>query len=256
MTGEIRIHKILSRAGLCSLREAERLVAEGRVTVNGAIVSGKGASADPDKDRIVVDGKKVGSKAPHVYMMMNKPKGYVTTRSDEKGRKTVMDLLPPGYQHLYPVGRLDMMSEGLLLFTNDGDFTQALMAPKKEVERVYKVKYRNPIDDKTMKKMISGITVDNEKLKVKSIRVEVKATGAHRAKVILTEGKNRHIRRLFETLGHPVQKLKRIAVGPVTIGDLKPGELKHIPVELVNKVKKSSGHGFTRTKRDTSGKKE
>lgn len=236
-----RIHKILSAAGVCSLREAERLIAEGRVTVNGKAVTEKGASADPEKDVIRVDGRIVKTSVPPVYIALNKPKGYVTTRSDERGRRTVMELLPKEFSGLFPVGRLDLMSEGLLLFTNDGAFAQAVMSPKNRIKRVYKVKVRNVPDAKAMAKMTSGLTVKGEKLKFAAVeRTSRTATNAW-LKVTLTEGKKRHIRRLLETLGHPVTKLKRVSIGPVTLGDLKPGEARHVKKELVNRIMKSAG---------------
>ncbi|MGK7344763.1 MAG: pseudouridine synthase [Candidatus Nitrospinota bacterium M3_3B_026] len=236
-----RIHKILSAAGVCSLREAERLIDEGRVTVNGKTVTEKGSSADPEKDAIRVDGKIVKTFAPPVYIALHKPKGYVTTRSDERGRKTVMELLPKELSSLYPVGRLDIMSEGLLLFTNDGDFAQAVMAPKNRIKRVYKVKVRNIPDAKAMAKMTSGLTIRGEKLRFAAVE-KIGRTGRNAwLKVTLTEGRKRHIRRLLEALGHPVAKLKRVSIGPIILGDLKPGEARHVKKELVNKIMKSAG---------------
>ena len=237
----VRLHKIIAHAGVSSLREAEKMIAEGRVAVNGKIVSAKGSMADPEDDIIKVDGKRVLTESPRVYLMMYKPKGYVTTRSDEKGRKTVMDLLPKDLKHLYPIGRLDIMSEGLLLLTNDGKFAQDVMAPKRQVIRAYRVKARNIPTEKTLKKMVTGVTIDGDKLRAKSAEV-IETTGKNVwLKIELTEGKNRHIRRLLEPLGHPVLKLKRVSVGPVTLTGLKPGELKHLPKELVNKLTKSTG---------------
>ena len=239
-----RLHKILSSAGVCSLRQAERLIAEGRVSVNGVTVTEKGAAADPSKDVIRVDGKVIKTLVPaaRTYLAMNKPKGYVTTRSDEKGRKTVMDLLPEEYRNLYPVGRLDMNSEGLLLFTNDGAFAQAVMAPKNRVERIYKVKVRNVPDRKTIAKMISGITDEGDKLRAESVEIEGVSGGNCWLTMVLTEGKKRHIRRLCQRLGHPVLKLKRLSVGPIRLGDLKPGETRHVKIELVNRLMKAAGH--------------
>lgn len=216
-------------------------MAEGRVSVNGQVVTEKGAAAWPGSDIIKVDGKPVVKTAAKTYLMMYKPKGIVTTRSDEMGRKTVMDLLPKEHQSLYPVGRLDLMSEGLLLFTNDGIFAQAVMAPKHGVERIYMVKARNKPDQKTMKKMISGITVEGEKLAADSVEVEEEVGRNCWLKITLSEGRNRHIRKLLETLGLPVLKLKRVAIGQIKLGALKPGEVIHLPVEEVNKLMKSAG---------------
>lgn len=237
----IRLHKIIAHSGTCSLREAERLIGQGRVKVNGKTVDTKGFAADPAKDVIKIDGVAIETKSTPVYLIMHKPKGYVTTRADEKGRKTVMDILPPRYRNLYPVGRLDITSEGLLIFTNDGDFAQTVMAPKNRVERVYRVKARNIPDKKTLKKMVTGVTIDGDKLKAKEVAIEEKTGPNVWLKVVLTEGKNKHIRRLLEPLGHPVLKLKRVSIGPVSLGGLKPGEVTHLPKEIVNKLMKVAG---------------
>lgn len=237
-----RLHKIISAAGVCSLREAEKLIAAGQVSVNNEVVTTKGAAADPEKDTIRVEGKVIKTTVPKLYLAMNKPKGYVTTKKDEKGRKTVMDLLPKEYRYLNPVGRLDLMSEGLLLFSNDGVFTQATLAPKNAIEKVYRVKTRNIPNRKALAKMVSGITIDGEKLKSESARV-IEAVGKNCwLEITLVEGKNRQIRRLCETLGYPALKVKRMSIGPIKLGDLKTGESRHLKIEQVNALIKSAGY--------------
>jgi pseudouridine synthase len=173
--------------------------------------------------------------------MMNKPKGIVTTRDDEEGRRTVMDLLPQSLSNVHPVGRLDIMSEGLLLLTSDGDFTQAVLNPKNKLDKIYHVKVRNIPDKKIMAKMVSGITLEGDRLRVKSVTVLEKTVNNTKLKVVITEGKKRHIRRLMETLGHPVLKLRRVSIGPISLGSLKSGDVRHLPIEFVNKTMKMTG---------------
>ncbi|MBI4829100.1 MAG: rRNA pseudouridine synthase [Nitrospinae bacterium] len=231
-----RLHKIIARAGLMSLRAAERAIAEGRVKVNGRTLAAKGATADPLHDKITVNGKPLQVIQERVYLLMNKPRGVVTTRADEEGRKTVMDLLPNRYRHVFPVGRLDLQSEGLLILTNDGAFAQFLLSPQGGVERVYHVKVRNKPAAATLQKIISGVTVEKETLKAESARVlETTKTNAW-LEITLTAGKNRHIRRMLEPLGHPVVKLKRVSIGPLKLMDLKSGETRHLPVETVGRM--------------------
>jgi len=236
-TSQIRIHKIIAKSGELSLRAAEKAMAEGRVTVNGQVVDKKGSTADPSKDEIRLDGKRIELPEANIYLMLYKPTGFVTTKSDEEGRRTVMDLVPKEYSKLFPVGRLDIMTEGLLLLTNDGQFSQTMLAPKNRIERVYHVKTRNIPDKKTLAKMESGITVEGERLKVASARLISNTKTNARVEMTLMEGKKRHIRRLCQTMGHPAIKIKRISFGPFRLGTLKPGELIHVPVETVNKVK-------------------
>jgi 23S rRNA pseudouridine2605 synthase len=234
----VRLHKIIASSGTISRRAAEEMIAQGRVTVNGEAWLKKGEGIDPESAIIKVDGKRVKPAERKIYLAFNKPKGIVTTRSDDQGRKTVMDFLPDEYKGVYPVGRLDIMSEGLVIFTNDGAFAQALIAPKSGVERLYMVKARNVPDAKKIKKMISGVTVEGDRLRAKSVEVREVVGKNCWLKVVVTEGKNRHVRRLLETLGHPVSKLKRISIGIITLGGLKPGEVIHIPVETINKQMK------------------
>tara|TARA_B100000959_G_scaffold123970_1_gene130201 strand:+ start:104976 stop:105848 length:873 start_codon:yes stop_codon:yes gene_type:complete len=239
--GNMRLHKILARDGSISLRAAERAITMGRVTVNGVAITQKGANADPNKDVITIDERKISGTPTRVYLILNKPKGYICSRHDEKGRKTVMDLVPDNYQNLYPVGRLDYNSEGLLLLTNDGDFTQLVLAPKNHIDRTYMVKVRNLPTVATLNKMESGITINRVKLKAGSVRMNESTDSGAWLRFVLTEGKKHQIRKLCETLGHPVQKLKRVSIGPITLGNLKPGESRHLSIEVVNRIKKDAG---------------
>ena len=242
LPGGVRLHKIIAGTGEFSLRSAERAMEEGRVTVNGEPITKKGTRADPERDRIVVDGHLINVETVRRYLIMNKPKGVVTTRADEKGRKTVMDFLPKQYQNLYPVGRLDLMSEGLLILTNDGTLAQAVLAPKNRIQRVYQVKVRNIPDKKTLAKMVSGITLKGVRYNADSVTLTQSTQSNVWLRMALTKGKKHHIRKLCETLGHPVLKLKRVSIGPVTLGNLAPGETRHLPVEMVNRFLKMAGH--------------
>ena len=216
-----RIQKILSRAGIASRRAAERVMAEGRVTVNGDVVREMGTKADLAQDDIRVDGVRVKAPPERVYLLLNKPKGVVTTRHDPEGRRTVMDLVP-GVTGLFPVGRLDVTTEGLILLTNDGEFAQRVSHPRYEVRRVYHAKVRRVPSAETLQRLRAGVRVEGEKLAVDHARV---LEGDNNAWLELTlhEGKHHEVRRLLEAVGHPVSKLKRVALGPLTARGLEVG---------------------------------
>ena len=226
-----RIQKILSRAGIASRRAAERVMAEGRVTVNGDVVREMGAKADAAQDDIRVDGVRVKAAAERVYLLLNKPKGIVTTRHDPEGRRTVMDLVPP-VAGLFPVGRLDVTTEGLILLTNDGEFAQRVSHPRYEVSRVYHAKVRRVPTAETLERLRRGVRVEGERLAVDRARI---LEGENNAWIELTlhEGKHHEVRRLLEAVGHPVSKLKRVALGPLTARALEVGEFRHLtPAEV------------------------
>jgi 23S rRNA pseudouridine2605 synthase len=216
-----RIQKILSRAGIASRRAAERVMEEGRVTVNGDVVKEMGARADAATDDIRVDGVRVKAAAERVYLLLNKPKGVVTTRHDPQGRRTVMDLVP-AVAGLFPVGRLDVTTEGLILLTNDGAFAQRVSHPRYEVPRVYHAKVRRIPTPETLERLKRGVRVEGDRLAVDRVRV---LEGDNNAWLELTlhEGKHHEVRRLLEAVGHPVSKLKRVALGPLTTRGLEPG---------------------------------
>lgn len=226
-----RLQKILSRAGVASRRAAETMIEHGRVTVNGDTVRELGTRADAERDDIRVDGVRVRVVAEHAYILLNKPKGVVTTRHDPEKRRTVMDLVPavPG---LFPVGRLDVTTEGLMLLTNDGAFAERVAHPRYEVPRVYHAKvYRVPPPE-TLARLRQGVTVDGERLAVDNVRVLQAGNNAW-LELTLHEGKHHEVRRLLEAVGHPVSKLKRVGLGPLTTRGLKPGEYRHLrPAEV------------------------
>jgi 23S rRNA pseudouridine2605 synthase len=226
-----RLQKILSRAGVTSRRGAEAAMLEGRVTVNGETVRELGQRADAARDDIRLDGVRVRPPAALVYLMLNKPKGVVSTRQDPEGRPTVMDLVPP-VPGLFPVGRLDLTTEGLLLLTNDGAFAEKVAHPRYEVPRVYHAKVHKVPDAETLDRMRRGVRVDGERLVVDRVRV-LEAENNAWLEITLHEGKNHEVRRLLEAVGHRVAKLRRVGLGPLTTRGLKPGQFRELtPAEV------------------------
>lgn len=231
-----RLQKTLSRAGIASRRAAEEFIAQGRVTVNGATVLELGTKADPEVDDIRVDGSRVRPVAEHVYLLLNKPKGVVSTRSDPEKRPTVMDLVPrfPG---LYPVGRLDYGTEGLILLTNDGAFAERVAHPRYEVERRYHAKVKGTPTPETLLRARRGLFIEGERLAVDGARVIEQAENSW-VEVRLHEGKHHEVRRLLQALGHPVEKLKRVGLGMLTTTGLGVGEFRSLtPREVTSFLK-------------------
>lgn len=225
-----RLQKILSAAGVCSRRAAENYITQGRVKVNG-ITANLGESADPDTDEILVDGRPLGKKAPRMtYIMLNKPRGYVTTLSDEAGRKTVADLIGDVPERVYPVGRLDMHSEGLLLLTNDGQLAHSLMHPSHEVYKEYLVKL-TPDEEglPSPEKPLSGvIELDGERLLPAKCRLLTKTENGYVMTIAIRQGKNRQIRRMCAKCGYTVNSLKRVSEGDVKLADLPSGRWRYL----------------------------
>lgn len=221
-----RLQKILSSRGVASRRASEQIILAGRVSVNGRIAS-LGESADPDTDEILLDGKPLPSGQEKVYIMLHKPRGYVTTLSDEKGRQNAAQLVADCAVRVYPVGRLDMDSEGLLLFTNDGDFANALMHPKQEVEKTYEV-WVQGYHDALPVLLRRPITLDGYQIKPPKVKL-LRADG-QKAKLIITihEGRNRQIRRMCEAAGAKVTRLRRVSEGSVKLGDLPLGKWRYL----------------------------
>lgn len=219
--GEERLQKLLAHAGIDSRRACEALILEGRVQVNGVTVTELGTKADPLRDEITVDFVPIHKEAP-VYVLLNKPKGYVTTVKDDQGRPTVMALIKGVPGRLYPVGRLDFNSEGLLLLTNDGALAQVLTGPDHEIPKIYLVKVHRMPTPEQIKELSEGFRLDGRRLKPCRIEIFDKADNPW-LKVTLTEGKNLQIRRMFAAIGHPVSKLRRVQFGPLADPALKPG---------------------------------
>ena len=233
--GQERLQKLLAAAGIASRRACEAIILDGRVQVNGKTVSELGAKADPRRDEITVDLMPIHREAP-VYILMNKPKGYVTTVKDDQGRPTVMALLKDVPSRLYPVGRLDFNSEGLLLMTNDGALAQILMGPEHEIPKVYLVKVHRTPKPELLKEFQEGFRLSGRRLKPCHIEVAEKGDNPW-LKVTLTEGKNQQIRRMFAAVGHPVSKLRRVQFGPLADPLLKPGAWRFLSPQEITALK-------------------
>ena len=235
----VRLQKILSTAGLASRRTAETLISEGRVTVNGKAVSELGSKADPEADDIRVDGRRVKPPARRRYILLYKPRGYITTRSDPERRPTVIDLLTTGgvREYVYPVGRLDYDSEGLLLLTSDGELAEQLTHPRHGVGREYHVRVRGVPDERAIAKLRKGIALDGERTAPATVDLHKVIDGVRGADAILSmviyEGRNRQIRRMCEAVGHPVSRLRRVRIGPITDTHIRPGEFRDLSDEEV-----------------------
>ncbi len=228
-----RLQKILSARGVASRRTAEEMIKSGRLTVNG-IVAVLGATADPDVDKILLDGSPLPSQSRHVYILLNKPRGYVTTLSDDKGRKTVADLVDCGTR-VYPVGRLDYDSEGLLLLTNDGDFANRLMHPKQEVDKIYQV-WVAGYHDAAPALLSRPIELDGYRIKKPQVKLLRAEGGKAKFLVTIHEGRNRQVRRMCEAAGMQVTRLCRIAEGKLKLGDLAPGKWRYLTEEEVHSL--------------------
>ncbi len=231
----MRINKYLAESGVCSRRAADRLIEDGDVKVNGKVAKlGDDVTED---DLVTVNGEPVSVVKKYDYYAMNKPKGYVCTVKDEKGRKTVMDLLPPGIQRVFPVGRLDYDTEGLLLFTNDGDLTYKLTHPKNGVFKTYLVKVESYVPDDALKTLSRGVELDDKytnPCKIKLIERNKLGTKLH---ISINEGRNRQVRRMFEAIGFEIDFLKRISIGELTVSGLDRGDVRKLTKREIDYLK-------------------
>lgn len=229
-----RLQKIIAARGLCSRRQAEKWIEEGRVRVNGNTAH-LGDTADVTEDVIEVDGKRLPKAGKKVYLMLNKPRGYVTTLSDEKGRKNAAQLVENCGTRVYPVGRLDMDSEGLLLFTNDGEFANLLMHPRHEVEKTYRV-WVTGYTDENLELLKQPIELDGYRIKPPKVRLLHASGEKATVEVIIHEGRNRQVRRMCQATGMNVARLVRVAEGKLRMGDLKSGAWRHLRSDEVEKL--------------------
>lgn len=222
----IRLNKLIADAGLSSRRGADKLIEQGLVTVNGKRVYELGVKVDAQNDKVMVDGKPLRQKAHHVYLMFHKPKGILTTMDDPLGRPTIAAFLEEVPYRVFPIGRLDWDSEGLLLLTNDGDYAQRVAHPTADVTKTYLVKLDGKPTDEKLNKLLKGVSILGGKAKAKSVEKVKKGKDKYDwIKIVITEGRNRQIRQMFEKIGYDVLKLQRVAIGRLRIGNLERGQL-------------------------------
>ena len=234
----IRLQKIISDAGLASRREAERWIEEGKVSVNGKVVTQLGTTADPAVDRIRVKGRALPRQDEKIYLIFNKPKGCLTTVRDDRERATVMDYFKNFPVRIFPVGRLDYNTEGLLLMTNDGELSKQLLDPKNGIERVYRVKVHGIPDEKDLNRLRKGVYLDGKKTEPIKARVERLTGRSCFLLLTLTEGKNRHIRRACEMIGHPVVKLSRTGFAGLVLARLSSGAFRFLTGKELNSLRR------------------
>lgn len=238
----VRLNKFLAHSGVCSRREADRLIEAGRIRVNGRVVDELGLKVDPARDRIDVGGRAVrgGNERP-VYILLFKPSGYVVTVKDPYGRPTVMDLLPKLQARVYPVGRLDADSEGALLLTNDGEMAFRLTHPKHEIGKVYEVRVDGEPAEEGLEKLRAGIFLEGQR--TAPARVQVLRRGSRRTllRVGIHEGRKREIRKMFEALGYPVKGLLRVQFAGLTLDGLRPGHWRYLKTKEIENLKKMTG---------------
>ena len=239
---EVRLQKIISAAGIASRRAAEKLISEGRVSVNGKTVTELGSKADPAVDEIRVDERRVKGPQHHRYFLLNKPRGYVTTRSDPEQRPTVLDLLKGVREYVYPVGRLDFDSEGLLILTNDGDLAVRLTHPRHEVERVYEARVLGVPDAHDIDRLSRGIVIDGRRTSPAQVALlpERRTQGDTSVlRITIHEGRTRQVRKMCDAIGHPVRTLKRVRIGPIADKHLRVGSYRELTPGEVRQLKRA-----------------
>jgi 23S rRNA pseudouridine2605 synthase len=237
-----RLQKILSQAGIASRRASEQLMLEGRVTVNGVTIRELGTKAEAGQDDIRVDGRRVKIVEHHRYLLLNKPRGYVTTRSDPQHRPTVIDLLRGVKEYVYPVGRLDYESEGLLILTNDGDLAAGLTHPSHGVTRVYEARVLGVPDAHDLDRLAGGLVIDGRRTAAAEVKLLALKRDANEATILVTvrEGRNRQVRKMCEAIGHPVNHLRRVAIGPIRDPRLKVGYWRDLKEDEVARLRKAA----------------
>ncbi|SHJ71480.1 23S rRNA pseudouridine2605 synthase [Tessaracoccus bendigoensis DSM 12906] len=227
----IRLQKALASAGIASRRASEILIDEGRVEVNGKVVTEQGMRVNPDTDHIRVDGARIPPPRRHLYLVLNKPRGVVSTMDDPEGRPTLTDYLPRTKERLFHVGRLDTETEGLIVLTNDGDFAHRLAHPSYEVPKTYHVQAVGVMDNRTIKRLEKGVTLEDGPVKPDKVKLISRSQNKTLLEITLHEGRNRIVRRMMEAVGHPVDRLARTRIGPIRLGVLPVGETRELSRE-------------------------
>jgi pseudouridine synthase len=228
----IRLQKILAEAGVASRREAERMIETGRVSVNGKVVTQLGTRAAPARDTIRVDGRRVGRPSRRVYYLVHKPRGYVTTTRDPHAKRTVLDLVS-SRARLFPVGRLDAASEGLVLLTNDGELSQALLHPSFRVPRIYRVSVDGAVPESTLRQLAEGVEIEGGRTLPAKVRALTRERERSVLEIELVQGRRRQIREMMLAVGHPVRRLTRVGFGPLRLGGLRAGAARPLQADEV-----------------------
>ncbi len=251
-----RLQKVLAGAGIASRRHCEELILAGKIKVNGVVVRTLGSKVDPEKDKIEVEGKLLITEAPKIYIILNKPAGYVTTAYDPQGRPTVLDLVRDAGARVYPVGRLDFDTEGLLLLTNDGELTYALTHPKHEVGKTYLALVQGVPGPDKLKRFQKGLRLADGPTAPAKVRLMKTVRNNAWLEITIHEGRNRQLRRMCETIGHPVFRLKRIKLGFLTMDKLEEGKYRQLTKEEVSKLKQLAKGQKAKMALNTARKRE
>ena len=229
--GLIRLQKLLAQSGVASRRKCEHLMLAGEVEVDGEVVTRLGTKVDPRTAVVRVSGRRLPPVSPHVYLVLNKPRGVVSTMSDPRGRRTISDVVADRPERLFHVGRLDTDTSGLLLLTNDGDFAQRMAHPSYEVDKTYVAEVDGEVTRATLRQLRDGVTLDDGPVEMSEIKVLTDGSGRSIVELVIHEGRNRIVRRLLDHVGHPVRRLTRTAIGPVAIGRLRTGDVRDLTLD-------------------------
>ncbi|WP_296139160.1 pseudouridine synthase [uncultured Tessaracoccus sp.] len=224
----IRLQKVLAAAGIASRRASEELIVEGRVEVNGEIVTELGTRVDPERDKVRVDGSRIPPARNHVYLVLNKPRGVVSTMDDPEGRPTLADYVPPRTSRLFHVGRLDTQTEGLIVLTNDGELAHRMTHPSYEVKKTYLAEVVGAVEQRTVRRLEQGLRLDDGPVRPDRVKLVQALDDRSMLRITLHEGRNHLVRRMMDAVGHPVERLCRIGIGPVRLGQLPVGEVREL----------------------------